>query len=462
MSGKIDNKIIKRLQDISGKENIYQDEMVLEAYSRDETPGLKGNAEAVVKVKEKKEIFEVLKLSNSEKIPVTPRGGGTGLSGGAVPVRGGIVLSLERMNRILDIDKAFGISKVEPGVINGVLQREAETCGLFYPVNPASQDSCTIGGNVAEASGGANAVRYGTTRNYVLGLEAVLPQCQIIKAGGSIFKNATDYDMVSLMLGSEGTLGIISEVILKLIPKPKYQAFLIAPFRKTEKIFKTVERLWEMRFNMTMVELMDKLTAGILEKFLNKKIEFSDCEAQLVIRLDENKKEDIVDLYEKVGKTCLEQGAVEVLIADTALNFRKVWEIRQNIHEALVHYGLLADEDVVVPLRNVENLMLNIKEISCKYKTEIAFFGHLGDGNIHVNFLKKGVKKSEVEIPDALLRELFEITSKLDGKVSGEHGIGVIKKPYLSLTADPGYLELRKKIKDIFDPNNIMNPGKIL
>lgn len=461
MFKKINNKIIQRLGDIVGDGNLFKDEVTLEAYSQDETPGIKGQAEVVVKVREKKEIVEILKLGNSEKIPVTPRGGGTGLSGGAVPIKGGIVLSLERMNKIIDIDKTFRVVKVEAGVINGVLQKEVENYGLFYPVNPASQDSCTIGGNVATAAGGANAVRYGTTRNYVIGVETILPEGIVINAGGSVFKNATDYDLVGLMLGSEGTLGIISEIFLRLVPKPSYQAFLIIPFKDIRKLFKTVARLWEGKFNVTMVEIMDGVTLKTLKGFLNREIEHSDCAAQLIVRLDDDRKEDIVELYEKIGGICLEEGGEDVLIADTPLNLKKVWDMRRNIHEAMVHYGLLADEDVVVPLKEVSSLIRGVREIGERHNIEVSCFGHLGDGNIHVNFLKKGLKKTEVDIPETLLKEVFTLAAGLKGKVSGEHGIGLVKKPYLSLTTDPAYIDLKKKIKNVFDPYGIMNPGKI-
>jgi len=461
MFKKVSDKVIRKLGNIVGEGNLFRDEVTLGAYSHDETPGLKGNAEVVVKVREKKEIVEVLKLGSSEKIPVTPRGGGTGLSGGAVPVKGGIVLSLERMNKIIDIDKTFRVARLEAGVINGVLQKEVEGYQLFYPVNPASQDSCTIGGNVAEAAGGANAVRYGTTRNYVIGLETILPQGVILNAGGSVFKNATDYDLVGLMLGSEGIFGVISEIVLRLVPKPPYQTFLIIPFKDIEKIFKAVSRLWEGRFNLTMVEIMDGLTLKALREFLNREIEHSDCAAQLIIRLDEDKKENIVELYEKIGEICLEEGGEDVLIADTPLNLKKVWEMRRNIHEALLHYGLLADEDVVVPLKGVGKLIRGVREIGERHNIEVSSFGHLGDGNIHVNFLRKGIKKTEVEIPETLLKELFTLTASLKGKVSGEHGIGVVKRPYLALTTSQGYIDLKKKIKNVFDPFGIMNPGKI-
>ena len=461
MFKKVNNKIIARLKNIVGDGNIFKDETSLETYSHDETPGIKGRAEVVVKVREKKHIVEVLKLASFEKIPVTPRGGGTGLSGGAVPIKGGIVLSVEKMNKIIDIDKTFRSVKVEAGVINAALQKEAENYGLFYPVNPASQDSCTIGGNVATGAGGADAVRYGTTKNYVIGVESVLSKGVIVNAGGSVFKNATDADLVGLMLGSEGILGIISGITLRLVPKPSYQAVLIAPFKKIENVFKAVARLWDSKFNLTMVEIMDRVTLKALEVFLNRKIEYSDCSAQLIVRLDEDRKEDIVELYEKAGEICLREGGEEVLIADTPLNLKKVWEMRSNIHEALVHYGLLADEDVVVPLKEVNSLVRGVKEIGEKHNVEISLFGHLGDGNIHVNFLKKGTKKTDVKIPHSLLKELFTLAAALKGKVSGEHGIGLVKRPYINLTTDPAYMDLKKKIKNIFDPSGIMNPGKI-
>lgn len=458
----IEGRIISYLKDIAGRDNVFEDASTLDIYSRDETPGLKGRAEVVVKVKEKSEIVEILKMANLERIPVTPRGGGTGLSGGAVPIKGGIVLSLEKMDRIIDIDKVYRVVKLEPGVINVVLQRVVERYGLFYPVNPSSQDSCTIGGNVATGAGGANAVRYGTTRNYVTGIEAILPEGMQLSAGGSIFKNATDYDLIAFMLGSEGIFGIITEIVLRLIPMPLYQAYLIIPFKKFEDSLNAVSKLWERRFCLTMLEIVDGLTLRTLRDFLNMDIQYLNSFAHLILRLDEDREEDLHRLYEKIGRVCLDEGARDVLIADSPLNIRKVQDMRKNIHEAFVHYGLLADEDVVVPVRRVAELISGITEIGARYNTEVSFFGHLGDGNIHVNFLKKGMDKAESCVPSELLQELFSLVSKLKGKVSGEHGIGIIKRPYLSFTVDPLYIELKRKVKDIFDPHHIMNPGKII
>ncbi|MCK4423155.1 MAG: FAD-binding oxidoreductase, partial [Candidatus Omnitrophica bacterium] len=343
MYRKIENKDIQRLGDIVGKDFVLTDEVAKQTYSHDETPDLKAEPEVIVKPADSKQISEIMQLATAEKLPITPRGGGTGLSGGAVPVMGGIVLTTERMNKLLDLDKFNSMAVVEAGLINANLQTEAEKSGLFYPVNPASMDTCTLGGNVAEAAGGANAVRYGTTRNYVTGLEVVLPDGAETKAGGKILKNATDNDLVHLILGSEGTLAVITRIIMRLVPKPGHTVMLIIPFDEVEPISETVQAIFAKRITPTMVELMDRKTLKACEKFLGETIQYSDAGCQLIIRLDSDSADENTKLYEIIGEICLEHGAEDVLVAEDNTSLERIWKMRRSIHESLVkEAGLLA------------------------------------------------------------------------------------------------------------------------
>lgn len=463
MDKTIDERIMIRLREIVGQENVLTEEIDIEPYSHDETPGWKSFPEAVVKPAEKKEISEVLRLANEKRVPVTPRGGGTGLSGGAIPVKGGIVLSLERMNKILDIDTDNSMAVLQAGVINGELQREVEKFGLFYPVNPASLDSCTIGGNVAESSGGANAVRYGTTKDYISGLEVVLADGRKIRAGGKLAKNVTDFGLIQLLLGSEGTLGIMTEITLRLIPQPEATVVLIIPFNNLAAISEAVVKIFETKIVPTMIELMDNKTISICEKFLDRELPFNTAQGHLVIRLDGRSQRELEESYQTIGEICLDKGGLEVLVADNIAEQRKIWEVRQSIHEALVDKAnLLADEDVVVPRSQITNLIAGVQEISRKYSLPVANFGHLGDGNIHVNFLREDLEKEPARKTLApALNELFQLAVSLGGKISGEHGIGLFKKPYFHLSVDKNYLELLRNLKNLFDPHHILNPGKI-
>ncbi len=459
----IDERTITRLQEIVEPGDVLTETFDIEPYSHDETPGLKSFPEVVVKPAKKEEIVEILRLANEQKIPVTPRGGGTGLSGGAIPVRGGIVLSLERMNKILDIDTGNSMAVLQAGVINGELQREVEKFGLFYPVNPASLDSCTIGGNVAESSGGANAVRYGTTKDYVSGLEVILAEGKKVRAGGKLVKNVTDFGLIQLLLGSEGTLGIMTEITLRLIPQPEATVVLIIPFNNLEAISEAAVKIFAAKIVPTMLELMDNKTIRVCEQFLDRELPFNTAQGHLLIRLDGRNKKELEESYQVIGEICLDKGALDVLVADNVAEQRKIWEVRQSIHEALVgKANLLADEDVVVPRSQITNLITGVEKISRKYSLPVANFGHLGDGNIHVNFLRENLDAElarQALVP--ALKELFQLAVSLGGKISGEHGIGLFKKPYFSLSVDKNYLQLLRSIKNLFDPHNILNPGKI-
>ncbi len=461
---KIDMSIITKLRQIVGEKNVLTKDEEKEPYSHDETLNLRRYMpEIVLKPNKRNQVRDVLILANRERIAVTPRGGGTGLSGGAVPICGGILLSLERMNRIFELDKENMMAVLEPGVTNGELQREAEKHELFYPVNPASLDSCTIGGNVAESAGGANAVKYGITKNYVCGLEAVLPSGKILRAGGKILKNVTNSQLIDLLIGSEGTLAVITEITMKLVPLPRVKVDLIVPFDDLSDLCGCALEIINNRLLPTTIEFMDRLTIKTCEKFLQKKLPFGEAKAHLWIGLDGNNKEEVENMYQSIGEICLDKGALDVFVAKDRSNRDRIWQARQSIHEALVHFSpTMVGNDIVVPRNKVLSLIKGIDSLSRKHSVSFAKFGHLGDGNIHIYILKqdtddaiwKRVKSEAVE-------ELFRLAISLGGLISGEHGIGLAKKEYLPLVMNQAQIELMQGIKKVFDPHNILNPGKI-
>jgi glycolate oxidase len=466
MYKKLNDKIISNIKSIFGPANVYTEQHDMEPYASDETPGAYYIPELVVRPDEEKQIKELIKLANSESFPVVPRGGGTGLTGGSLAVSGGVVVSFERLNRIIDVDAKNRMAVTGPGVINGTLQSEAEKLGLFYPVNPASMDSCTLGGNVAESTGGANTVRYGTTRNYVTGLRAVTGEGKNWTAGGKIVKNSTDHSLIQLMCGSEGTLSIFTEITFKLIQKPLNSVWIIAPFKDIYSIPKTAEIILTKGIAPTMIELMDSPTLTCCGEYLETDVLFSDYN-QLLIRFDSNDPDEIESFSKKAGEVCLSEGAEDVLIADTRREQEKIWKMRSSMHDAIKStFACSCEEDVVVPVSNVSALIKDIYSVAEKNGFSVLIFGHMGDGNLHLNFRQEKECKDKSEESqqkvDNLRREVFETAIRLGGKLSGEHGIGISKKKYFGKFIDSEYINLLKKIKKEFDPSNILNPGKII
>ncbi len=456
-------KTIKNITDIFGKD-ILTKESDIECYSHDETPGLSHLPDAVVKPTQITQITQLLKLAQKGGFPIIPRGGGTGLAGGCIAINGGVVLSLEKMNKILEVDKFNSMAVVEAGTINGNLQNEAAKQGLFYPVNPASMDSCTLGGNVATSAGGANAVRYGTTKDYVVGIEAVLPDGEVLKAGGKLLKNATDHRLISLLLGSEGTLAILTKITLKLLQQPTYTVVLVIPFDDLKTIPKLLEGISNHKIHPTMVEYTDQKTLHLAEKFLGEQLPFDlSAKGQILLRIDGEDKEELGTLFEKIGEVSLEAGALDVLIVETPDRQEHIWKIRKSFHDANMQIGkMIADEDIVVPRNKIPDLITGIEQISERIGITIGVFGHLGDGNLHVNFLAKDMDKAKaLKILPEGLKQVFGLAVNLGGKISGEHGIGVFKKPYLKNSIDKAAFTTLKKLKTSLDPTNILNPGKI-
>ena len=463
MYNKVTPQIADALRAIVGEGNVRTDEEALEKYAHDETVGLWAQPEVVVFVHSAQEVAEIFRLAVRERIPVTPRGAGYGLSGGAVPVFGGIVLSTEKMNRILEIDKQNLMITVEPGVITGDIHRAVEAEGLFYPPDPASLDSCSIGGNIAEGAGGPRAVKYGTTKDYVCGLEAVLPSGDIITCGGKLVKNVTGYNLVQLLVGSEGTLAVVTRIILRLLPLPKYRVDLLVPYDDFQAAADTVSDIIAARILPATIEFMEQDSVLAAERLLQKTVPYDDAAAHLLIQLDGNRPEAVDADFEAVGEICLAHGARDVLVAKDTRTRDRLWEARRAIVDALKHESPVNHmEDVVVPRAEIPALLRGIKEIARRHGVRIVCFGHAGDGNVHVNALKDALPDGEWQaLVPVLTEEIYRLTLSLGGTLTGEHGVGATRRRYLPMALDPAQIALMRGIKEVFDPHHILNPGKI-
>ncbi|MBI5603133.1 MAG: FAD-binding protein [Deltaproteobacteria bacterium] len=455
--------VIEELKKIVGPDHVLIDGERIEPYSHDKVVGLKADPEVAVKVRSGEQISKIFRLAQRERIPVTPRGAGFGLSGGAVPVQGGIVLSVEKMNRILEIDQKNLMITVEPGVITGDIHRAVEAEGLFYPPDPASLDSCSIGGNIAEDAGGPRAVKYGVTRGYVCGLEAVLPSGEIIQLGGKLVKNVTGYNLVQLIVGSEGTLAVVTKIILRLMPLPKVQIDLLVPFDDFQAAADTVTDIIAHRIVPTTIEFMEQDSLKAVERLLKKEFPFNDAAAQLLIQLDGNHQEAVESDVESVGELCLHHGARDVLVAKDRPTRQRLWEARRMIIEALNFESPVNHmEDVVVPRSQIPPLLKGIKKIASDYSLRIINFGHAGDGNVHVNVLKDQTPEERwADLVPTVSEKIYRLTLALGGTITGEHGIGCTRRRFLPLALDDSQIALMRGIKAVFDPNHILNPGKI-
>lgn len=463
MYKKVTHSIIEQLRAIAGEKNVLIDAEALENYSHDQTCGVKSYPEAVVKVTDVHQVSELFKLAQQEHIPVTPRGAGYGLSGGAVPAFGGIVLSTEKMNHILEIDKENLMITVEPGVITGDIHRAVEAEGLFYPPDPASLDSCFIGGNISENAGGPRAVKYGVTNQYVCGLEAVLPNGEIIHMGGKLVKNVTGYNLIQLLIGSEGTLAVVTKIILRLIPLPKIQIDLLAPYDDFQKAADTVSAIIAQRIVPTTLEFMERDSILAVQRLLGREVHFNKAAAHLLIQLDGNQMEAVNADLDIVGELCLQHGALDVFVAKDRATRERMWETRRKVIDALNHMSPICHmEDVVVPRSEIPTLLNGIKAIAAKNHVTIVSFGHAGDGNVHVNTLKESMPDDQWDaVVPVVVEQLYRLTLSLGGMLTGEHGIGITRREYLPLALDAAQIEIMRGIRQVFDPNNILNPGKI-
>ncbi len=406
------------------------------------------------------EISRILQLANQHRFPVTPRGAGTGRSGGAVPIQGGVVVVFTRLNRIWEINRQDLVAVVEPGVITGRFQAAVEEAGLYYPPDPSSADFCTIGGNVAEGAGGAVAVQYGVTRDYVLGLTVVLPTGEIIDTGTRTMKGVVGYDLTRLFLGSEGTLGIITRIILKLVAKPRARQTLAAGFETLSAAAAAVTRILTHGLSPTALEFMDHVTLSCVREMLPFKVPRAIA-ALLLIAVDGHPM-DVEERAARVAQFCREQGARPVIRAQTPAEAEQLWKARKVISPALLKVKpQKVSEDVAVPLGAIPALITALQEISRRRGLIIPSYGHAGDGNIHVNVLyDRGVPR-ERDAVNLAVEDIFAVVRQLNGTLSGEHGIGLTKAPYLGMELSAAAIALQRRLKNAFDPNNIMNPGKI-
>ena len=455
---------IEQFIQIIGKVNVFTAYEDLEKYSYDATERLHFLPQVVLKPRTAAEISEILKICNQHLIPVTPRGGGTGLSGGALPYKGGVLLSMERFNSILEIDEQNLQLITEPGVITEVLQDIVKEKGLFFPPDPASKGSCFIGGNVAENSGGPKAVKYGVVKDYVLNLEVVLPTGEIIWTGANVLKNVTGYNLTQLIVGSEGTLGIVTKIVLKLIPLPKYEVVMLAVFPTAQQACDAITAIFRSGITPGGLELMEKDGVRLASEFLGHCIAPFDKSvgAHLVIELDGNHAEVLLKDMEQVNTVLEHHGVSKTFLGETTAQKDELWKLRRRVAEIAKASGYTIEEDTVVPRANLAKLIEGVKTLGQKHNFASVCHGHAGDGNLHVRIKKDGINNSwENEEMKIILRELFQLVKSLGGTITAEHGVGLIQKDFLEIVYTQKYLELLNEIKKVFDPNGILNPGKI-
>ena len=449
---------------VIGDRYVFIDEGSLNDYGRDQTEELLYLPDVVVKPRTAEEISEILKICNADRIPVTPRGAGTGLSGGALPHLGGVLVSTERLNTIVQIDERNLQVTTEPGVITEVLQNAVKEKGLFYPPDPASKGSCFIGGNVSENSGGPKAVKYGVVKDYVLNLEVVLPTGEIIWTGANVLKNSTGYNLTQLIIGSEGTLGIVTKIVLRLIPLPKFELLMLVPFRSLEKASEAVSAIFRAGFTPSALELMEIDALQIVSRMVNSHVVTiqEGTAAHLIIEVDGNHMDTLMHEMEAIAALLTEYEAGDAYFADDEQQKAELWKLRRRVNEAVKLEGYSIEEDTVVPRAELPALISGVKELGKQYHFQAVCYGHAGDGNLHIRIKKEGMKNSQDD-PEMVkgLRALFTLVKKLGGTISGEHGIGLVQKTYLDIVFDQTHIRLMREIKQVFDPNNILNAGKI-
>ena len=460
---KINQSILDLIREAVGAENVFIDEDSFLKYGHDETEDLKFNPEVVVKPNDTSSIAALMKICNQYKVPVTPRGGGTGLSGAALPIYGGVLLSMEKFKSIIEIDIENLQATLEPGVITEEFMNAAAEKGLLYPVDPSSKGSCFIGGNVAHGSGGPRVVKYGTIREYILNLEVVLPTGEVIWTGANTLKYASGYNLTQLMIGSEGTLGVVTKIVTKLIPKPQQSVVMLGSFTENEQACAAVSAIFRAGITPSALEFMERKGVEWVIKYDDIKFDLKDgVNAYLMIEFDGDDLDNIFKDCEKVNMVLEEFGCTDVLFADTAQQKEELWRMRRTMAESVKSNSVYKEEDTVVPRAALPKLINGIKEIGSRYGFESVCYGHAGDGNLHVNIIKAGMSDADWKdkLKDGII-EIFELTTDLGGTISGEHGIGLVQKEFMPIKYSEISLNLMRGIKQVFDPNGIMNPGKI-
>ena len=455
---------IQAFKNIVGESGVFVDEEILNSYAHDETEDLHFLPDVVIKPSSAEEISAILKICNQFKIPVTPRGAGTGLSGGALPHLGGVLLSIERLNKIIEIDERNLQVTTEAGVITEVLQDAVKAKNLFYPPDPSSRGSCMIGGNISENSGGPKAVKYGVVKDYVMNLEVVLPNGEIIWTGANVLKNATGYNLTQLIVGSEGTLGIVTKAVLKLIPLPKYDLLMLVPFNDPVNACAAVSAIFMAGYTPSALEFMERDALEFTMRFIDNCIVPIDdnVQAHLLIEVDGNNVEVLMTEMEGISEIVSQFDCGEILFAEDAQQKAELWKLRRRVAEAVKANSIYKEEDTVVPRAELPLLLKGVKQIGKTYGFHSVCYGHAGDGNLHVNIIKGDL--SDEQWNGSLKKgivEIFQLVKNLGGTISGEHGIGLVQKEYLPIVFNQTQLLLMKQIKKIFDPNNILNAGKI-
>ena len=458
--GDLPPHVLQALSTIVGPDNVLRDPEDLLAYGIDGT-WVEREPQVVVLPMSAEEISAIVRLANAEHIVVTPRGSASGLSGGSVPAAGGIALSLTRMNRILEIDRGNAVAVVQPGVITGDLQKAVEQVGLFYPPDPSSLSVSAIGGNVAENAGGARCLKYGVTTDYVMALQVVLPTGEIIRTGGRMVKNVTGYNLRALFTGAEGTLGVITEITLRLLPKPKYTLTALASFARLEDAAEAVTVIMGTGIIPASVELLDQTTMQCVEELLHIGLPV-EAEALLLFAVDGNYEQIVRAELESIAAVCREQGAAEVRVAEDAEESNRLWKARRSVSPALARRRPnKLGEDVSIPRTAVPAMVRAVREIAARHQLPIPVFGHIGDGNLHPNILCDRRDREEMARVRLAAAEIFEAAIALGGTLSGEHGIGLLKKEFLERDLGTAQVEAMRRIKAALDPQMILNPGKI-
>lgn len=460
---KIDAAFLEELISIVGSDYVLTSKEALYEHSHDYTEDLSYFPEVVIRPGSEEEVCSIVRICNANKIPVTPRGAGTGLSGGALPVFGGVVISTSRLNKILEIDERNLQATVEPGVINQVFKDAVAELGLFYPPDPASRGSCFLGGNLAECAGGPAAVKYGVTKDYVLNVRLVLPTGEAIWTGANVLKNSTGYNLTQLVVGSEGTLGIITKIVFKLIPKPSCDLLMLVPFSSPEKACEAVSAVFRAGITPSAMEFMERDAIDFVLKYVDVSLVVPEnIKAHLLIAVDGNDQDSLFKDCERITEVMEAYGASEVMFADTEKQKSELWKMRRAVGEAVKSHSIYKEEDTVVPRAELPALLAGVKSIGEKYGFRSVCYGHAGDGNLHVNIIRDNLTDEEwnVKVPQGI-REIFQLCVNLGGTISGEHGIGLVQKDYIDIAFNKVQIDLQKGIKRLFDPNNIMNPGKV-
>lgn len=463
MYNRITSNILDQFKQVIDQNRLITATEDLETFAHDETEDLRFYPEVVALPETPEEVAALIKICNAHQIPVTPRGAGTGLSGGALATNGGLMIAMQRMNKIIEIDERNLQATVEPGVVTETFINAVAEKGLLYPVDPASKGSCFIGGNISHGSGGPRVVKYGTIREYVLNLQVVLANGDIIWTGANTLKYAAGYNLTQLFIGSEGTLGIVCKAVLKLIPKPSQDILLLASFTSNEEACEAVGAIFRKGIVPSALEFMER--KGVEWVMEHDEIQFNlqaNMEAFLLIEVDGNSMEELLTQCEQVNLVLEENNCVDVLLADAASQKESLWHLRRTMAVSIKSNSIYKEEDTVVPRATLPALIKGIKEIGAVYSFESVCYGHAGDGNLHVNILKG--KMTDEDWKTKLkkgIKEIFELTIQLGGTISGEHGIGLVQREYMPLKYSELHLNLMRGIKKVFDPNNILNTGKI-